>query len=380
MDALCRVLGRPQDRFRSAHVVGTNGKTSVTRLSAAMLAHEGRPTGFMTSPHFERWDERVQTVGATASRPDFEAAVEAVAGACREVGAELPELGHPTQFEVSVAAGFVALAEAGIEVAVIEAGLGGRLDATNVIDSVVTALVSVGLDHTEWLGEDELAIATEKLAVLEPGTTLVTGPLSPEVEAIAIETASSLGCDHIQVPVPQTGGFRALNRAVAAQVAGVMLGEPVNARTLEVASRFPLPGRLELVSRDPDLFFDVAHNRPAARALAGLIGPVADGRPVVGCFGVAADKDAGGMIEELGPALAALVTTSPPAVAGSAPGRGVADPRVLADMAADIGLVSEVSPEPAQAIELARQKAVEIGGVVLLFGSHSLAGVLDRDG
>jgi dihydrofolate synthase/folylpolyglutamate synthase len=344
-----------------------------------MLAREGRPTGFLTSPHFRRWDERVQTVGPVVSRPDFDAAVEVVAGACEEVEAELPDLGHPTQFEVSVAAGFVALAEVGVDVAVIEAGLGGRLDATNVIDSKVTALVSVGIDHTEWLGEDELAIATEKLAVLRPRTTLVTGPLSPEVEALAVETADSLGCDLVQVPDPGEGGFRALNWAVAARVADVLLGRPVSAPALEAALEFPLPGRLELVSRDPDLFFDVAHNRPAARALAGLLDSVTDGRPVVGCFGVAADKDARGMLEEIGPELAAVVTTTPPSVAGSPPGRGVADPVVLARMAADTGLPAEVSAEPVQAIELARQKAREVGGVVLLFGSHSLAGVLGRD-
>lgn len=379
MEALCDLLGRPQDSFDSAHVVGTNGKTSVTRISAAMLAEEGRSTGWLTSPHFEHWAERVQVAGPDAPVLDFQGAVEATAGVCAEVVARLPEAGHPTQFEVSVAAGFLALAEAGVEVAVIEAGLGGRLDATNVIESKVTALVSVGIDHTEWLGNDELAIATEKLAVLTPGTSLVIGPLSPEVEALAIETADRLECDLIPVSAPEEGGFPALNRAVAGEVAAVMLGRTVGESARAIAGEHSVRGRLELVSTGPDLYFDVAHNRPGARALAGVLPSVAGGRSVIGCLGVASDKDSEGMIEELAPELAVLVATAPGAVSGHPPGRQPTEPRVLAETASRLGLEAEVVIDPTEAIRRARERAQHCDGMVLVFGSHSLFSALDQD-
>ena len=379
MTALCEALGRPQDRFESAHVVGTNGKTSVTRMAAAILADEGRPTGWLTSPHFSGWAERLGTGGPDVAPPDFERAVETVADACAEVGESLPDAGHPTQFEVSVAAGFLALADAGVETAVIEAGLGGRLDATNVIDSKVTALVSVGMDHAEWLGDDELSIATEKLAVLTPGSVLVTGPLAPEVDALAAGTAEALDCDLVRVSAPPEGGYPALNLAVAIQVANVLLGSPAEPSAAELARELVIPGRLELVSTDPPVIFDVAHNRPGARALAEALPAVAANRPVVGCFGVASDKDATGILEELGRGMASLVVTAPEAPAGSPPGRGPADPESLAEAALVLGIPVEISPEPARALELAREKARDVEGLVLLFGSHSLFGALDRD-
>lgn len=379
MEVLCDLLGRPQDRFDSAHVVGTNGKTSVTRISAAMLAEEGRSTGWLTSPHFESWGERVQVAGPGAPELDFQSAVEATAGACAEVVARLPEAGHPTQFEVSVAAGLLALAEAGVEVAVIEAGLGGRLDATNVIESKVTALVSVGLDHTEWLGNDELAIATEKLAVLTPGTSLVIGPLSPEVETLAVETADRLECELIPVSTPGEGGFPALNRAVAGEVAAVMLGRPVGEQARAIAGGHSVKGRLERVSTEPDVYFDVAHNRPGARALAGILPSLAGGRPVIGCLGVASDKDSEGMIEELAPGLAALVATVPGAVSGSPPGRQPTEPGTLAKTASRLGVDAEVVPDPTEAIRRASERARSCDGMVLVFGSHSLFSALDQD-
>lgn len=379
MEVLCDLLDRPQDRFDSAHVVGTNGKTSVTKISAAMLAEEGRSTGWLTSPHFESWDERVQVAGPDAPVLDLQSAVEATAGACAEVVARLPEAGHPTQFEVSVAAGFLALAEAGVEVAVVEAGLGGRLDATNVIESKVTALVSVGIDHTEWLGNDELSIATEKLAVLTPGTTLVVGPLSPEVEALAVETANRLECDLVRVTAPKEGGFPALNRAVAGEVAAIMLGRPVAEQARAIVGGRSVRGRLERVSTGPDVFFDVAHNRPGARALAEVLPSVAAGRPVIGCLGVASDKDSEGMIEELAPGLAALVTTAPGAVSGSPPGRGPTEPGRLAETASRLGVEAEVVPDPKEAIRRARERARSCGGMVLVFGSHSLFSAFDQD-
>ena len=152
-------------------------------MTAALLEASGRTTGAYLSPHSERWAERVRIRGAEIDADAFERAVGAVAAVVPGVEEGFQEGERVTQFEAATAAAFVALRDAGVEVGVIEAGLGGRLDATNVLDSRVTVLTSIGLDHTQWLGETELEIAAEKLAVLRPGTTLVLGrrsrPRSP---------------------------------------------------------------------------------------------------------------------------------------------------------------------------------------------------------
>ncbi len=189
MRALCAALGDPQESYRSLHVVGTNGKSSVTLMTAGILEASGLLTGACLSPHAWRWSERTRIAGAEIGPVAFGAAVERVANAVAEVESDLGEGERITQFEAAVAASFVAFAEAEVDVAVIEAGLGGRLDATNVIPSVATALTSVGLDHTQWLGESESEIAAEKLAVLREGTVLVVGRLSPAVAELAEWTA-----------------------------------------------------------------------------------------------------------------------------------------------------------------------------------------------
>ncbi len=181
INALLAALGDPQLQFESIHVVGTNGKSSVTQMTSALLEASGRATGAYLSPHSERWAERVRIGGAEIDADAFERAVGAVADVVPEVEVGFQEDERVTQFEAATAAAFVALSNAGVEVGVIEAGLGGRLDATNVLDSRVTVLTSIGLDHTQWLGETEHEIAGEKLAVLSPGTALVLGDVSPEV-------------------------------------------------------------------------------------------------------------------------------------------------------------------------------------------------------
>ncbi len=169
----------PQHRFASIHVVGTNGKSSVTEITAALLEAHGVSAGAYLSPHDERWRERIRVGGAEIDEAAFGAAAERVAQAVEVVNRTLDEGESVTQFEADTATAFVALAAARVEVAVIEAGLGGRLDATNVLPSRVTVLTSVGLEHTEYLGDTEVEIAAEKLAVLRDQTTLVIGPLVP---------------------------------------------------------------------------------------------------------------------------------------------------------------------------------------------------------
>ncbi|HEU5105391.1 MAG TPA: Mur ligase family protein, partial [Solirubrobacterales bacterium] len=190
MHKLTTALGLPQHRFASIHVVGTNGKSSVTRMTAALLEAHGLRVGAVVSPHTDRWAQRTLIGGSEVDEAAWGQAVEQVARAAEGVNRTLDEGDAVTQFEAATAASFVALANARVEVAVVEAGLGGRLDATNTIPSRVTVLTSIGLDHTEWLGETELEIAAEKLAVLRDQTTLVLGEVSPDVLSLATRTAA----------------------------------------------------------------------------------------------------------------------------------------------------------------------------------------------
>src|SRR5436190_16383697 len=187
---LVAALGMPQHRFASIHVVGTNGKSSVASMCAALLEAHGIRAGAYLSPHADRWSQRVELGGGEIDPDEFAAAVERVAAAVEPVNRALEQDDSVTQFEVVTAAAFVALAGAKVQFGVIEAGLGGRLDATNVIPSKVTALTSVGLDHTQWLGETEEAVAAEKLAVLRDRSTLVVGRLAPSVLALARRVAA----------------------------------------------------------------------------------------------------------------------------------------------------------------------------------------------
>ena len=186
MRRMMTVLGSPQRRFRSVHVVGTNGKTSTTRMIAAILERHGLRTGAYLSPHLISYAERVQVAERDLSSSAFAAAIARAAWAAERVNRTLAEDDHVTQFELLTAAAFWALAEREVEVAVVEAGLGGRYDATAVVEAPVTVLTNVGLEHTRWLGPTVRDIATEKLAVVRSGTTLALGAdLHPEALAVA---------------------------------------------------------------------------------------------------------------------------------------------------------------------------------------------------
>ena len=190
MRRMMTVLGSPERRFRSIHVVGTNGKSSTTRMIAAILERHGLRSGAYLSPHLISYTERVQVGERDLSMHAFAAAVARAAWAAERVNRTLAADDHVTQFELLTAAAFWALAEEGVEVAVIEAGLGGRYDATAVIESSVTVLTNVGLEHTRWLGPTVRDIAAEKLAVLRPETTLALGAdLDPEALAVAAAVA-----------------------------------------------------------------------------------------------------------------------------------------------------------------------------------------------
>ena len=396
IEALLRALGDPQNEFESVHVVGTNGKSSVTAMVAALLESGGLATGAYFSPHAERWAERVHVRGAEAEPMAFEAAVERVRDAVGPVEARLEAGERITQFEAATAAAFFTLADAGVDAAVIEAGLGGRLDATNVLRSRVTVLTSVGLDHTQFLGETEEEIAREKLAVLREGTILVTGELSPAVRAIAEQTAAERGCRFTAAPAPRAGArapYLARNQAVATTAARafltsalpsaaslpgldaqVTLDEEGKAKAL---AALKLPGRFEVIEGDPPMIVDAAHNPQGAAALAEALEASLGERPVVACLAVLADKDVEGIVRALSPALSEVVATEIPAerLRGSGrPGMESVSAVELARLFEGAGLPASAEGDPDRAIRLAFSSAREAGGVALFAGSHYLLG------
>src|SRR6201993_2179277 len=196
MRRLMTTMGNPQLRFESIHVVGTNGKSSTVRMTAAILKRHGLRTGASLSPHLVSFAERIRIDDADLPPAEFGAAIQRAAHAAELVDRSLVGDDRGTQFELLTRAAYSDLARQGGEVAVIEAGLGGRYDATNVIPSRVQVLTSVGLEHTRWLGPTIADIAREKLDVVQPGATLVLGPgLHPDARAVADAVAAAKGAE-----------------------------------------------------------------------------------------------------------------------------------------------------------------------------------------
>jgi dihydrofolate synthase/folylpolyglutamate synthase len=382
MHKLTTAQGLPQHRFASIHVVGTNGKSSVTRMTAALLEAHGLRTGAVVSPHTERWSQRTLLGGAEIDEAAWARAVDQVAHAAEGVNRTLEEGEAVTQFEAATAAGFVALANAKVEVAVVEAGLGGRLDATNTIPSKVTVLTSIGLDHTEWLGETELEIAAEKLAVLRDQTTLVLGEVSAEVARLAEETARGHGARLVRaaIEIPEVrlraaGEFQRRNFALAAAAAEAFLGRPLDPDlTAEVGAAVTVPGRLEPIAEHPPTYIDAAHNPAGADALARSLPAIAAARRVVACLAILADKDAAAMIAALAPALDRVVCTELPKGALEGHGRPGARSRPASELVAACeaaGLVAEAQADFGAALARASALAAETPeGLLLIAGSH----------
>src|SRR5688500_7744860 len=259
MHKLMTVLGLPQRRFASIHVVGTNGKSSTVRFCAAILARHGLRVGSYTSPHLGSFRERIDVGDEPVSEADFAAAVQRAAHAAELVNRTQEPDDGVTQFEALTAASYHELARRGVEVAVIEAGLGGRFDATNVIPSRVQVLTGVGLEHTRWLGPTLKDIAEEKLAVVRDHGTLVVGHLEPEAKAVAERTAAERTARLVEVPgaisdLPLRAGgeFQRRNFALAAAAAEAFLDRPLDPDAVRsAAAETRVRGRLDPVADHP---------------------------------------------------------------------------------------------------------------------------------
>jgi dihydrofolate synthase / folylpolyglutamate synthase len=362
MRRLLTVLGSPQERFTAIHVVGTNGKSSTVRMCAALLEAHGVRAGAFLSPHLATFAERIR-IGDVDLDPDaFAAAVQRTAAAAAKVDRTLEEGDRVTQFELVTAAAFSELARQGVEVAVVEAGLGGRHDATNVLGAPIVVLTNVGLEHTRWLGPTIRDIAREKLAVVRPGAVLVTGPLEPDAAA---EAEASGG--RVVRPEPLDAahllpGYQRENFLAAAAAARAQLGELDPRLTAEVAARVSVPGRLQRVAEAPLTIFDGAHNPSGMEALAAALPDAIGDRPLFAVVSVLDDKDAAGMLR-------ALLGNTAGAVFTSSSNPRALSPATLASLAAQLGgPPSEVVPDPRAAVARARELAGP-GGAVLATGS-----------
>jgi dihydrofolate synthase / folylpolyglutamate synthase len=382
---LTSLLGMPQHRFASIHVVGTNGKSSVSEITSALLEAHGVRTGTYLSPHDERWSERMRIGNEEIEPVAFAAALERVSQSVGAVNRTLADDDSVTQFEAVTASAFVAMGAASVDVGVIEAGLGGRLDATNVLPSKATVLTSVGLDHTQWLGDTEEEIAAEKLAVLRDHSTLVLGRVSDPVAELARRTAVERHARLVAVPgaeqrlrVATAAPYVRRNFAVAEAAAEAAIGALDAHRVAEVAAELDLPGRMEIRDGTSPLILDSAHNPEGARALAEALPEAVGGRPLVACLAVLADKDAVGIVRPLAPLLSACVCTELPQERferAGRPGARALEAGRLADLAREAGVEQvEVVEAPELAATRALELAQQLRGVTLASGSHYLLG------
>jgi dihydrofolate synthase/folylpolyglutamate synthase len=379
MRRLMTVLGSPQERYRTIHVVGTNGKSSTTRMIAAILHAHGLHVGAYLSPHLVSFAERIRVDDEDLDPQRFADAVARGAAPAELVNRTLEPGDHVTQFEALTAAAYDELARAGVEAAVVEAGLGGRYDATNVIPSQVVVLTNVGLEHTRWLGPTIRDIAGEKLAVVNHGSTLVVGAgLHPEAEAVARETARErearlvvAPADPPDVALAARGSFQRRNFALARAATAEFLGSVDDAAVRAAAAAIIVPGRFEVVDAEPATVLDGAHNPAGVAALAAALPELVGDRRLVAVISILDDKDAAAMLRELLPRCDEVVFTananprslSPATLEslarqlGGPPARSVADPRAAV----------------ARARELAGKE-----GVVLVTGSIYLVADLKR--
>jgi len=392
---LCEALGHPEQAFRSIVIAGTNGKGSVTVMVETALRSAGHRTGRYTSPHLARLEERFAIDGQdveTARLRDCVAVVQTAVESLVERGVVE---GPPTFFECATAAAFELFRRAHVDIAVLEVGLGGRLDATNVVTPIATAITSIDFDHQAQLGDTIEAIAAEKAGIIKRGIPVVCGPLPAAAQTVITDIAATLAAPVIDAPhevrilTPHDDGSidlrtpaRFLERVTLAlagrhqrdnaAVAVALLDEldRQGIRVTDEAVRAGLtkaewPGRLERFRRGGiDILLDAAHNPAGARALASHLEVIGWTRVTL-VFGAMRDKDVRSMLAALAPFCESIVCTT-------APGPRALSALEIADAARHLGPAVEAIDDPAAAID----RAVAIGKPVVAAGSIFLIGPL----
>ncbi|MBB2985149.1 bifunctional folylpolyglutamate synthase/dihydrofolate synthase [Terracoccus luteus] len=400
--AVMELAGDPQRQYPVVHLTGTNGKTSTSRMVDTILTETGLTTGRFTSPHLHDIRERISIGGKPVSRERFVAAYEEVLPLVELVDARSLESGgrRLNFFEVLVAVAFAAFADAPVDVAVIEVGLGGSWDATNVADGQVAVITPIDLDHTHLLGDDVRSIAEEKSGIIKADAIAVVGPQENDAVEVLATRAEEVGArlvvegtdygvtarevaiggqqvslrglaaEYPDLFLPLHGEHQAANLATAVAAAEAFLGggtQPLDEELLRSAvGRMTSPGRLEVVRRSPTVLVDAAHNPHGARSLVAAMGEAFAFTRLVGLVGIVADKDAVGILEVLEPALDHLVVTRSSSPRALSPTR-------LGELATELygeGRVTVVDSLPdalETAVTLAEQDG--LGGGVVATGS-----------
>ncbi len=364
--ALAR-LGNPERAFSAIHVAGTNGKGSTAAICEAILRADGRRTGLYTSPHLARLTERIRIDGDELG----EAETAALADEVLEAGPTL------TFFEVVTAMAFLAFARAGVELAVVEVGLGGRLDSTQTLARPLVSIVtSIGLDHTELLGDTTAAIAREKAGIFRAGIPAVIGRVDDAARVAIADHAATvgapvawLGVDFPAIAVPALHGAHQADNAGLAVAAVQRLPIAPGARAIEVGlASARWPGRLEQLAED--LIVDGAHNADGAAVLAAALPALAGDRPIHLVLGVVEEKDARALAAPLIPLCARLIVTTVPSPRA----------RPAAALAAllDVAHIEQID-EPMAAVLAARRPGAltVVAGSLFLVG-HVRARLLDE--
>jgi dihydrofolate synthase/folylpolyglutamate synthase len=369
MKALLRQLGNPQHASPAVIVAGTNGKGSTSATLTAILHAAGYRTGLYTSPHLVDIRERWRIAEEPIAPELLEESIEAL-----RVAAELAGI-TPTYFEALTLLAFIAFARAGCQVMVLEVGMGGRLDATNVVRPVAALITPIGFDHMEFLGNTLRKIAAEKAGVIHRGTIVLTTNRDPVVVDVLRRRAEKFG-NEFQVVAPDdragetplTGGFQHDNVSLAIRAAEALAprfpGITADAIRRGVAST-RWRGRLErFVRGDKRIWVDGCHNAHAVRAVLPFIESTID-RPRLLVFGVMGDKDAAEMVGELYPRFDRIVTCEP------YPPRS-ADAESLAEKARAMGIDAVAEPEPRAALQRALasgERSIFVGGSLYLAGA-----------
>jgi dihydrofolate synthase / folylpolyglutamate synthase len=378
--ALLAHLGHPERAFRTLHVGGTNGKGSVTAMADAALRSAGHRSARYTSPHLVRLNERFAIDGLAVEDRILVDAIEDVRAAVVRLRAAGTLVAEPTFFEVTTAVAFELFRRAGVEVAVIEVGLGGRLDATNVLTPVAAAITSIGFDHEQYLGTTLRQIAIEKAGIIKPGVPVVVGALPAEamdaIQQVARERSATVIAGgartlsrYADVPLALRGAHQRGNAAVAAA-----LLEVADARGIAVSSQavreglahVSWPGRLELrrFADGREALLDAAHNPDGAAALAAYLREIWPEHPPL-VFAAMRDKDVRGMFRAVLPAVGALVLTQ-------ASNPRSADPALLAQQAREVApaLPIQIAASRTAALDAAwqRSRRIVVAGSIFLLG------------
>ena len=398
IEALLALMGHPEEGYPIVHVAGTNGKTSTTRILASILSAHDLTAGYFTSPHLESLEERIGVGNRHATSEEFAQAVTDVAGFADILEAQGPD--RLTYFELTTAMAFAWFGEIAANVGVVEVGLGGRLDATNAAHGDVSVITSIGLDHTEFLGETIEEIAHEKLGIVKQGTKLVTGPLPPTVlsivEAVVAErevghfafgrdfqvegAESTVGgwlcqvggveAEYDDVFLPLLGRHQTINLAMAVAAAEAFRGKPLDPESLRTGvAQVRSPGRLEPVSSRPLVVLDGAHNPQGFETLGRALRESFEVSRWVLLMGAMKDKDVRGMLTHLKGKISTAVATTTTSERALSPSE-------LSDMIKDTLQIDTVGVEDVGgAVEEARRLAGPDGAVIVA-GSLYLVGAV----